>query len=405
MKIKKNNISTIMYLFISLFVLYNIIIHPQDCMKAASRGLFAWINIVVPSLFPFLVISELLIGLGFVDFIGVLLEPLMVPIFNVSGKGAFPFAMSITSGYPIGVKLVTRLRKNKKISKSEAQRLLSFSSTSGPLFMIGAISTGMLNNPLISPLIVYPHYLGAIAVGILFRFYKMKDEKINSSPTKNIFKNAFRKLFQAKNKDNRNLGKMLSDGVVNGVSSIVIVGGFIVFYSVLVEILDISNFFNIFTEIFNIILPLNLSPEVIKGLLTGMLEITIGCKEIAELNGVSLLFKIVIINFLIGWSGFSIHSQAMSFISSTDLNSKLYMFSKLLHGLFSAGFSYLLYNLKYKNIVYTSFSFETNYLEIITFPKWLNTLKISLQLEIYMLIFALLYGFIMSLINNIILNK
>ncbi|SHI04605.1 sporulation integral membrane protein YlbJ [Sporanaerobacter acetigenes] len=405
MQIKKNNISTIIYILISLFVLYNIIIHPQDCIKAASKGLLAWINIVVPSLFPFLVISELLIGLGFVDFIGVLLEPLMVPIFNVSGKGAFPFAMSITSGYPVGVKLVTRLRKDKKISKSEAQRLLSFSSTSGPLFMIGAISTGMLNNPLISPLIVYPHYLGAIAVGVLFRFYKMKDEKINSSPNKNLFKNAFRKLFQAKNKDNRNLGKILSDGVINGVSSIIIVGGFIVFYSVLVEILYISNFFNIFTEIFNIILPLNLNPEVIKGLLTGMLEITIGCKEIAELNGVSLLFKIVIINFLISWSGFSIHSQAMSFINSTDLNSKLYMFSKLLHGLFSAGFSYLLYNLKYKNIVYTSFSFETNYLEIITFPKWLDTLKISLQLGLYMLIFALLYGFIMSSINNIILNK
>ena len=162
MQIKKNNISTIIYILISLFVLYNIIIHPQDCIKAASKGLLAWINIVVPSLFPFLVISELLIGLGFVDFIGVLLEPLMVPIFNVSGKGAFPFAMSITSGYPVGVKLVTRLRKDKKISKSEAQRLLSFSSTSGPLFMIGAISTGMLNNPLISPLIVYPHYLGCL---------------------------------------------------------------------------------------------------------------------------------------------------------------------------------------------------------------------------------------------------
>lgn len=405
MQIKKNNISTIIYILISLFVLYNIIIHPQDCIKAASKGLLAWINIVVPSLFPFLVISELLIGLGFVDFIGVLLEPLMVPIFNVSGKGAFPFAMSITSGYPVGVKLVTQLRNDKKISKHEAQRLLSFSSTSGPLFMIGAISTGMLNNPLISPLIIYPHYLGAIAVGILFRFYKTKDEKINSSSNKNILKNAFRKLFQAKNKDNRSLGKMLSDGVVNGVSSIVIVGGFIVFYSVLVEILNLSNFFNIFTEIFNIILPLNLSPEVTKSLLTGMLEITIGCKEIAELNGVSLLFKIVIINFLISWSGFSIHSQAMSFINSTDLNSKLYMFSKLLHGLFSATFSYLLYNLKYKNVVYTFFSFETNYLEIITFSRWLDTLKISLQLGLYMLIFALLYGFIMSSINNIILNK
>lgn len=405
MRTKKNNISSIIYMLTSLFILYNIIAHPQNCIKAASRGILTWINVVVPSLFPFLIISELLIGLGFVDFLGILLEPIMIPIFNVSGKGAFPLAMSITSGYPVGVKLVTQLRKDKKISKFEAQRLLSFSSTSGPLFMIGAISTGMLNNPLISPLIVYPHYLGAIAVGILFRFYKMKNEKINPSSNKNILKNAFKKLFQAKNKDNRNLGKMLSDGVVNGVSSMVIVGGFIVFYSVLVEILDISNFFNILTKIFNIVLPLNLNPKVTKGLLTGMLEITMGCKEIAELTGVSLLFKTVTINFLIGWSGFSVHSQAISFISNTDLNSKLYIFSKLLHGLFSAAFSYLLYNLKYKNIVYTSFNFKTDYLEIITFSKWLSTIKISLQLGFYILIFVLLYGFIISSINNIILNK
>ncbi len=138
--------------------------------KAASEGLMTWVNLVMPSLLPFFIISEILISIGFVDIIGKLLEPIMKPVFNLPGISTFPFSMSIVSGYPMGGKIVSNLRKKQSYYKNEAERTLVLSSTSGPLFMLGAIAVGMLSNPKLGPLILYPHYMGAISLGLIYSF-------------------------------------------------------------------------------------------------------------------------------------------------------------------------------------------------------------------------------------------
>ena len=402
---KKGYVSTIIYITIIIWFLLNIISLPQNCIEAAHSGLLTWFNIVIPSLLPFFITSELLIGLGFVDFIGILLEPAMSPIFNVSGKGAFPLAMSITSGYPVGVKIISNLRKNNHITRIEAQRLLSFCSTSGPIFMIGAIATGMLNDPSLSPLIILPHYLGALTVGIVFRFYK-KEKKITLySHEQNIFKTAFKQLFKSRTKYNKSLGILLSQGVKEGINSMLVIGGFIVFYSVLVEILNSAFFLNSIIKKIISILPINTDQKTLKALITGSFEITIGCKKIVELKEVSLLCKIMMINFLIGWSGFSIHSQALSFLNETDLNSKLYVFSKFLHGSFASLYTFFIYNFKYKDIIITSFNPNIISLETFSFPNWINTLVSSIQLEFFIIISIILYAIIIGLINTVIKVK
>lgn len=403
--LKKNYINTILYLIIILWFLFNIIAFPQNCMKAAHNGLLTWSNIVIPSLLPFFITSELLIGLGFVDFIGILLEPAMSPIFNVSGKGAFPLTMSITSGYPVGVKIVSNLRKNNHITKIEAQRLLSFCSTSGPIFMIGAVATGMLNNPLISPLIIFPHYLAALTIGLIFKYYKRNIQIKPIRYNQNIFKIALRKLFESREKNNKPLGLLLSNAVKEGINSMLSIGGFIVFYSVLVEILNLSNFFNSIIRKISYLFPISNNQNALKSLITGLFEITIGAKKIVELKEVSLLYKVIMINFLIGWSGFSIHSQALSFLNETDLNIRLYIFSKFLHGIFASLYTILIYKFKYSDIVLTSFNPNFSSWDKFSFPNWINTLISSMQLELNIIIFTLLAAIIIGLINTVIKNK
>ncbi len=75
----------------------------KTSVAAAARGLNLWLEIVFPSLFPFFVASNLLNGTGFVRAMGILLEPVMRPLFNIPGCGSFAFAMGISSGYPTGV--------------------------------------------------------------------------------------------------------------------------------------------------------------------------------------------------------------------------------------------------------------------------------------------------------------
>ena len=104
---------------VTLFAL-SLICYPQQSLEASIRGLNMWWEVVFPSLLPFFIVSELLISFGVVNLLGVLLEPLMRPLFRVPGVGGFVWAMGMASGYPSGAKLTARLYQEKQISTIEA---------------------------------------------------------------------------------------------------------------------------------------------------------------------------------------------------------------------------------------------------------------------------------------------
>ena len=139
---KKFSLKLTSYYIIPIMVaIFNIIIiiMPNLVISSAKNGLLLWFNNILPAILPFLIGTNLLIRLGFIDFLGNLLEPFMQKIFNVSGNGAFPLILGMFSGYPIGAKITCELKEKGKISKIEAQRLISFTNNSGPLFIIGTV--------------------------------------------------------------------------------------------------------------------------------------------------------------------------------------------------------------------------------------------------------------------------
>ncbi|XXF57136.1 nucleoside recognition domain-containing protein [Thermoanaerobacterium thermosaccharolyticum] len=92
-----------------LFIVVSIIVFPKNSLSAAKAGINLWLFTVFPALLPFFIGSELLLQLGFVRTIGKFLEPIMRPLFNVSGNGAFAMAVGYTSGYPVGAQVIKRL--------------------------------------------------------------------------------------------------------------------------------------------------------------------------------------------------------------------------------------------------------------------------------------------------------
>ena len=399
-KIYKYLIYCIFVTLITIMV-FLIILYPEEIIKATRRGIVVWFQSVLPSLLPFFIGAELLIGLGVVKFIGVLIEPLVRPMFNVPGEASFIFAMSITSGYPMGIKLTSDLRKKNSITKVDAQRIISFCSTSGPLFMIGAVSIGMFNNPMIGPYIALAHYISAITVGIIFRFYGETIKLDNIQYTvgnKNILYKAFNEMIKARKKDGRPFGKLLSDSVQSAISTIVMVGGFIVLFSVVIEEIRLIGLFNILkrfiqlTSLDNII-----SSEIIEVLFTGFVEITMGCKGASQLNNTSIISQIVICTMIISWSGISVHAQAASMLNETDINIKTYIISKFMHSIISGIYVYALIKLsKYKSFLSQQTVFNTYGVEKIEF-EWLDKMLFSSKIFITIIITLLLLGIIKSL--------
>ena len=116
-----------------------LLLYPQASMEAARTGLQLCGNVIVPSLFPFFVLSSLVVELGLAGHLGRLLEGVMRPLFRVNGACASAFALGFIGGYPVGAKTAISLYQNGMCTKTEAERLLAFCNNSGPAFILGVV--------------------------------------------------------------------------------------------------------------------------------------------------------------------------------------------------------------------------------------------------------------------------
>ena len=147
------------FLGIVLILTFFMIINPRETVTSAGKGFELWYSVIVPALLPFFIAADLLISLGFARFLGVILEPVMRPLFKLPGCSSLVVAIGFTSGFPIGAILSRRLYDDKMIEGSEAERLVSFTNNSSPLFILGAVGVGMFNSPMLGCLLAVSHYL------------------------------------------------------------------------------------------------------------------------------------------------------------------------------------------------------------------------------------------------------
>ena len=326
--------------FIFLCFTICLLLFSNSNLQAAKKGLSLWANSVVPSLFPFFVATELLSSTNITNLLGRFFNKLMKPIFNVRGEGSFALIMGIISGYPVGAKIASNFRENNICSKAECERLLSFTNNSGPLFIIGTVGIGMFGNSTIGFLLLITHILACLSVGFLFRFWKKKDDHLNYSLNKNT------KFIQNKNVSFSNLGEVLGKSITNSISTIMMIGGFVVLFSVIISILNSSNIINLLSSvlvpIFNF---LNLPTNFCNPIITSIIEITNGINLISNIHIKNISINIIFTAFFLGFGGISILLQVLSITSKTDLSIKPYIIGKLLHGFLAAFYTYVFINL------------------------------------------------------------
>jgi sporulation integral membrane protein YlbJ len=313
--------------------------YPKDAFDSAIMGLNLWWNVVFPSLLPFFILSEILMGIGVVHFIGVLLEPLMRPIFNVPGVGAFAMSMGLASGYPMDAVITCKFRKNQLCTAVEAERLLSFTNTADPLFMFGAVAVGMFGMPELGATIALAHYLSSFLVGIIFRFHgRSRDSYVPDSPAAkgNILIRAFRALYIAKQEDKRSTSQLLGDAVKSSMNTIMLIGGFIIVFSVFIRIMTVVGISDILTGLFATLLNwIGYSTNLAPSLVSGLLEIDLGTLAASQADA-PLIQKVAIAGAIIAWSGLSVHGQVASIVIESGIRMTPYMVGRLLHAVLAA---------------------------------------------------------------------
>lgn len=385
------NIPALIFSAVFCLLVAAIVIFPNEAFASARDGLMLWFNVVLPSLLPFFICAEIMIGLGIVSFFGAAFKPIFRPVFKVPGEGSFNFFMSIASGYPVGSRITAKLRQEKLCTRIEGQRLLSLCSTSGPLFIIGAVATGILNAPAIGLLLAAAHYLSAVTIGFFIRFYGNEA----SQSRKSIYSNPITEMLDYRRRDGRPIGQLIGDSVKNGINLILMIGGFIILFSVVTRMLKISGLLGFMALALSKAIPLEaFTPDMAASFLIGFLEVTNGIKECAALQ-VSLVYKVVMASFMIGFGGLSVNAQVMSIISESDLRFDVYFLFKLLQGFVAAAYSYLLAAFFSKLQVFKAYeSASTSMWDHIVAGSWHYFLANSVVYLIIVLSFMLLASFL-----------
>lgn len=319
-------------------------LYPKVVFDGAALGLKTWWNIVFPALLPFFIASELLMNFGVVHFMGVLLEPVMRPLFNVPGAGSFVMMVGFFSGYPIGSMVTARLRLEGLCSKVEAERLMSFTNNSSPLFMLAAVAIGMFNNPQVGFLIAGAHYLANLTLGLVLRFYG-NDSQLHyrrlPQRGSNVVRQAFQKMLQVQREDNRPIGKVMGDAVRSAVTNMLNIGGFIILFAVIIRLLTNAGFIDALAGLMGtLLLPLGFVPDILPALGSGFFEMTIGSKLSSE-AAAPLIQQVTAVGMILAWSGLSVHAQVASMVAETDISMKPFIMTRIAHTALAGVYTYL----------------------------------------------------------------
>ena len=295
-------------LFLALMLFF-----PASSYYGAKKGLLLWFNTILPTLLPFIILSNLIIRLQITKPLSRLLYPLFHLLFRVSRGGCYPILIGFLSGIPVGAKSTSDLVKNDSISCDEGQFILSFCNNASPMFIMSYIAIAQLNQPNIRIGLILIMYSSAILATIIYFRLLAKPKKILNQ-TKSLTSYHVNAEYNKTETSPQFDFSLLDSAIMDGFEVITKVGGYIILFSIPAQIIS----------------SIGSNDSLLKLLCIGFLEITTGINQISQSN-LDMGSKIALITMITAFGGLSGLAQTKSVISNTRLSIGTYFKVKLLH--------------------------------------------------------------------------
>lgn len=123
----------------ALFFLILLLIDSKNCIRLASEGLLIWYQNMIPTLFPFMILSGFMVLSGLSLKLGLWLKPVMGFLFPLPPQMLYVIFMGYLCGFPMGAKIITDMLKTKQLTLKQSEYLLAFCNNIGPLYMFGYV--------------------------------------------------------------------------------------------------------------------------------------------------------------------------------------------------------------------------------------------------------------------------
>lgn len=293
----------IFYTVFSISQICFLLLYPQEALAASKEGMQLWLNVLLPVLLPFLILTGILIH---TNMAGKLLQPVEViwnKVLGVSAAGAYAVIVGALCGYPVGAKITSDLYENHQISESEAKYLLTFTNHASPVFVRTYLCHICLKDQIPARTVFGIFALSDLTIMLLFRFV--------------VYRNKIRFLSADKKKKtpvSSSSGAFLDVSIMNGFETITRLGGYILMFAILSACISRCYI-----------------PHNVPGyLLTGMLELTTGLYRLQPLI-LPDITKSILAVFLTASGGFCIAAQTRSLVTK-ELSVRSYIVAKLLNG-------------------------------------------------------------------------
>ena len=304
----RKKILNIIIVIITLFVLLQVVIEKTLVYNSINYALNIWVKNLIPTLFPFFIISDILINYNFTEYIPKIFKRMCKSLFNITDNMVMILLLSIISGFPSNARNTRTLYDKGEISLDEANHILIFSHFSNPLFILTTVAVFFFGDKNIGIILLISHYLSNFILGIMFRNY------FNHSDIKGIINNK-----------RMDFGNIVVGAVKKSIDTVLLICGIVTVFMLLSSIIINTFDFNVYNSM----------------LIKGILEITIGIEALGKL-GISMTYKAVIASCFLAFGGLSVHMQVMSQITDTDIKYRYFFVGRLYQMILSGIITYII---------------------------------------------------------------
>lgn len=286
-----------------IFVCTILLIFSKECASGALEGIKMCINVLIPSLFPFMVAASFIVKSGISTTLGKPFKKIMKHLFGLSSCFAPVLLLSVIGGYPIGAKLCNELYKYEGADLNECKRASMFMVCAGPGFTVSFIGMSVYNDKKIGIIILCSQILSVLITGGANRIIKRSNILIKKQAEKAI------KL---------NLTKSLVESVADASKAMMSICSFVIVFSAIAGILTTV-----------------ISDGIAQTIILGAFEVCTGVKA------VSAQLPVWATAFVAGFGGICVHFQIFSVLDSLKIRKTIFFSYRIAQGALTAFLSYL----------------------------------------------------------------
>ncbi len=321
-KIKKYSPFLISSAFLLLLLFF-----PSACAEGILNGLKNTCEILIPSLFPYIVLSSFIMYSGADKYIGKIFSPITKILFNLPPVCSSAVILSLIGGFPVGAKCVQLLYNDGKITLEQAQRMMLFCVCSGPAFLITAIGAVMLHNTEVGIILYITQVFSCLIIGICTGIYS----RIRKYPT------ADDDLTNNNSRKKISVTTAILESASDGAGTVIAMTALVVIFSLLLNACDKSGAEELFVSFFKLIGIGAHQSDIIIPIIS---EVTSACDVIKDSSLPVWYFSLAA-----GFGGICVHMQIFGILRNIPIKRSIYMLFRLINAVISTAAAYIFFML------------------------------------------------------------